>query len=32
MEFEWDTAKAVLNERKHGIPFSFAAAVFLDPQ
>lgn len=32
MEFEWDTAKAALNERKHAIPFSLAAGVFLDPR
>ena len=30
MEFEWDEGKAALNERKHGIPFPFAARVFLD--
>lgn len=31
MEFEWDDKKAALNERKHHIPFLFAARVFLDP-
>jgi uncharacterized DUF497 family protein len=30
MEFEWDEEKAALNERKHGVPFSFATRVFLD--
>ena len=30
MDFEWDAAKAVSNERKHAIPFSFAARIFLD--
>ena len=30
MEFDWDPAKATANERKHGIPFSFATAVFVD--
>jgi uncharacterized DUF497 family protein len=30
MEFEWDEEKATLNERKHGVPFSFATRVFLD--
>lgn len=30
MEFEWDEAKAALNERKHGVPFPFATRVFLD--
>ena len=30
MEFEWDQKKAVLNERKHGVPFPFATRVFLD--
>jgi hypothetical protein len=31
MEFEWDEDKAILNEKKHGVPFPFAARVFLDP-
>ncbi len=30
MEFEWDEEKAALNEQKHGVPFPFAARVFLD--
>ena len=30
MEFEWDSRKAESNERKHGVPFAFAARVFLD--
>jgi uncharacterized protein len=30
VEFEWDEDKAALNARKHGIPFEFAARVFLD--
>ena len=31
MIYEWDRAKAVDNERKHGISFDEAASVFLDP-
>lgn len=30
MEFEWDSRKAETNLRKHGVPFRFATAVFLD--
>jgi len=30
VEFEWDSRKAESNERKHGVPFAFAARVFLD--
>ena len=30
-EFEWDDAKAASNLAKHGVPFSYAARVFLDP-
>lgn len=30
MEFEWDPRKAESNLRKHGVPFHFATAVFLD--
>ena len=30
MEFEWDGEKAARNEQKHGVPFAFAARVFLD--
>ena len=29
--FEWDAAKAVSNQRKHGIGFELAATVFNDP-
>ena len=29
---EWDTAKAAANVAKHGLPFTDALAVFLDPQ
>lgn len=32
MAFEWDDAKATANEVKHGVPFEYAAAVFLDPE
>ena len=28
--FEWDTAKAAANERKHGVSFEEAATAFLD--
>jgi len=28
--FEWDNAKAASNLAKHGVPFAFAARVFLD--
>ena len=31
MKFEWDQAKAWINERKHHIDFETAARVFLDP-
>ena len=31
MEFEWDSAKADANERKHGVPFTLAGRVFDDP-
>lgn len=30
MEFEWDGRKAVINFRKHGIAFPFAAQIFKD--
>jgi uncharacterized protein len=30
-EFEWDEAKAQANLAKHGVPFAYAARVFLDP-
>jgi len=29
--FEWDEAKAILNEQKHGISFEEAATIFADP-
>jgi uncharacterized DUF497 family protein len=32
MLFEWDEAKAAQKVRKHGVPFDYAARVFLDPQ
>lgn len=31
MDFEWDADKAAQNLRKHGVGFSVAARVFLDP-
>lgn len=31
MEFEWDPAKAISNERKHRLTFLYAIRVFLDP-
>jgi uncharacterized DUF497 family protein len=31
VEFNWDPAKDGSNERKHGIPFSYAAALVADP-
>lgn len=31
MFYEWDRAKAAANLRKHGIAFTEAATVFLDP-
>ena len=31
MEFEWDDAKATMNEQKHGVSFSEAMTVFGDP-
>ena len=30
MEYEWDTSKAAVNIRKHGVAFDEAATVFLD--
>ena len=30
--FEWDDAKAESNLAKHGVPFDYAARVFLDAQ
>ena len=32
LEFEWDSAKATSNLQKHGVPFDYAARVFLDHQ
>ena len=31
MLFEWDGAKEAANRRKHGVSFTSAASVFLDP-
>jgi uncharacterized DUF497 family protein len=31
LTFDWDTAKAESNERKHGISFKLATTVFADP-
>lgn len=31
MDFEWDSAKEQANRKKHGVDFSTAAKVFLDP-
>ena len=31
IEFEWDPAKAIVNLRKHGVPFYEAVSVFRDP-
>lgn len=31
-QFEWDSVKARLNYRKHGVTFERAAAVFHDPR
>ena len=31
IRFEWDKAKAAINERKHSVSFEFAARAFLDP-
>jgi uncharacterized DUF497 family protein len=30
--FEWDDDKATSNLAKHGVPFEYAARLFLDPQ
>jgi uncharacterized protein len=32
MLFEWDDRKAALNVAKHGVPFEYAARVFVDPR
>jgi uncharacterized DUF497 family protein len=31
MDFEWDAAKAEVNEARHGVSFNLAARVLLDP-
>jgi uncharacterized protein len=31
IRFEWDTAKALANARKHGVSFELAERVFADP-
>jgi hypothetical protein len=31
LDFEWDERKARQNVVKHGVPFEYAARVFLDP-
>lgn len=31
MELDWDIIKAETNQAKHGVSFSTAARVFLDP-
>lgn len=31
MKFDWDSQKAEVNLRKHGVSFDEAATVFLDP-
>jgi hypothetical protein len=31
MDFEWDSAKELVNRKKHGTDFRTAARVFLDP-
>jgi len=30
-DFEWDSAKDELNQRKHGVTFTMAQLAFLDP-
>lgn len=30
--FQWDAGKAASNLAKHGVPFDYAVAVFLDPR
>jgi len=30
--FEWDEAKSLANQTKHGVPFALAQLAFLDPQ
>ena len=31
MDFKWDSEKAVLNRKKHGVSFEEATTVFYDP-
>ncbi len=31
IRFEWDEAKNLVNQRKHGVSFEVASRVFLDP-
>jgi len=31
LEFQWDSSKAALNRKKHGIGFEEACSVFADP-
>ena len=31
-DFEWDAAKDLLNQEKHGVPFALAQLAFLDQQ
>jgi uncharacterized DUF497 family protein len=31
-DFEWDEAKDVANQAKHGVPFEVAQRAFLDPR
>jgi uncharacterized protein len=31
MEFEWDSKKAAINERRHGVSFVEASSIFGDP-
>jgi len=32
LHFEWDSAKALSNERKHGVSFTLALGIFRDPR
>ena len=31
-EFEWDEREAQINLVRHGVPFAYAARIFLDPR
>lgn len=31
LQYEWDEAKALVNEKKHGVTFDEACTAFLDP-